>query len=308
MANYICIDGGTTNTRISLVKENEVIASLKLNIGARIGIDDKTALKNALKEGISNILKANRMIEADIKAILASGMITSELGLIELKHIYAPVGVSELHNNMETVDFPEISSVPFTFVRGVKIQSSELSECDMMRGEETEIMGIVEGAGTYILCGSHSKVVSTDNNENIIHFKTMLTGEMIWTLSQYTILKDCVDINCGELDEEYLEKGYKYSNEHGINDSLFKARVLNKLYGCNKAQTYSFFMGVVLCDEINYILSLKAEKIVVSGREQIKKAMAILLERLSEVEIFEIPENKVANSTVNGLIKVYEYN
>ena len=35
MAVYITIDGGTTNTRISLVCDSEIKDTVKLNIGAR---------------------------------------------------------------------------------------------------------------------------------------------------------------------------------------------------------------------------------------------------------------------------------
>ena len=38
MSLYITIDGGTTNTRITIVKNKKIIDTIKLNIGARIGI------------------------------------------------------------------------------------------------------------------------------------------------------------------------------------------------------------------------------------------------------------------------------
>ena len=38
MANYITIDGGTTNTRISLIKDLTITDTLKFNIGAKGGI------------------------------------------------------------------------------------------------------------------------------------------------------------------------------------------------------------------------------------------------------------------------------
>lgn len=44
MKNYITIDGGTTNTRVSLVKGEEIVKTIKLAVGARVGIDNKNCL------------------------------------------------------------------------------------------------------------------------------------------------------------------------------------------------------------------------------------------------------------------------
>ena len=41
MSNYIAIDGGTTNTRINLVKDYLVTDTVSYNIGARKGIENK---------------------------------------------------------------------------------------------------------------------------------------------------------------------------------------------------------------------------------------------------------------------------
>ena len=52
MSFYITIDGGTTNTRISLVKNKVIIDKIKLNIGARDGIENKNLLKIEIKSAI----------------------------------------------------------------------------------------------------------------------------------------------------------------------------------------------------------------------------------------------------------------
>ena len=76
MSNYIAIDGGTTNTRINLVKDYLVTDTLSYNIGARKGIENKEILQEAVKEGIEKILSGNDMTENDIERILVSGMLT----------------------------------------------------------------------------------------------------------------------------------------------------------------------------------------------------------------------------------------
>lgn len=305
--NYITIDGGTSNTRISLVKNKELVDTVKLSVGARNGINDTDELKNAVKCGIEEILQRNGNCE--IERILASGMITSEFGLYNLEHALLPMGLGDLHNAMEEVVLSDVSEIPFVFMRGVKFCGGEAHNTDIMRGEETELMGIMEkndGECLYVLPGSHSKLIKVDKDGKICEFSTMLTGEMIWALSQSTILKDAVDLNQSEINNEYLLKGASYSKEYGINEALFKCRVLKNILKADKAQVYSFFMGTVLWGEIDRIIKSDAKKIVVGGRQQIKDAMCVILKEMTDKEIVPVPQELVEKSTSIGMIKIYE--
>lgn len=311
MKRYITVDGGTTNTRVRLIEDLKIIDTVQISRGAKSGIDDKDGLKSALHKAISDILSNNHLKETDIIRILASGMITSEFGLYELPHLIAPVGVSELHDSMQEVIFNEISPIPFVFIRGVKIRSDELSYVDIMRGEETELLGLVDGNSkscVYILPGSHSKIIKTDAFGRIDYFATMLTGEMIASLSQNTILKDAVDLSLGEFDDEKLLLGYRYAGKMGLNNALFKTRVVKNVLGFSPIETYSFFIGAVLSDEINFLLSLDCDKIILGGKHQIKTATSIILNSLTEKPITVISDERVEISTSIGMIKIYEFN
>jgi len=279
---------------------------LKFPIGARAGNDQKQLYKDTIQKGIREILVKTNRQEADITRILASGMITSEFGLRELKHTTAPVGCEELHDVMEEVFLPEISVVPFVFMRGVRLRGETLETTDMMRGEETELMGIWEGEGIYILPGSHSKIIKTDASGRILDFKTMLTGEMAAALSQNTILKDAVDLAVSEIMPEYLMRGFAYCEKKGINEALFKVRILKNLFAKTPVECYSFFMGVLLCGEIHGILQEKPKKIIIGGKKQFREAIQILLKELSETEVVCLTEEQVEDSSALGMIKIYE--
>ena len=133
MAIYITVDGGTTNTRIYLVREGQITDSQKLSVGARNGSD---ALKAELKSGISEILGRNSLKPDNIDRILASGMITSEYGLLALDHALLPAGPRELQRAMHSAAFEDISPIPWSFVRGVKSLGDGLCDCDVMRGRK----------------------------------------------------------------------------------------------------------------------------------------------------------------------------
>lgn len=309
MGTYITIDGGTTSTRVHLVRDEVICDTIKLDIGARASIDEHEKYIVSIKNAVDEITLRNKV--ENIEKILASGMITCELGLCNLPHINVPAGISELHDTMYETKITDISEIPFVFVRGVKIDSEDIADFDMMRGEETELMGIVDEEYSdciYVLPGSHSKIIRTDEKGRIVSFSTMLSGEMIVSLSQGTILKDAVDLSVDKINSEYLLKGYDFAETVGINKALFKVRVLKNNFGCSKEEVYSFFIGIILCDEISNIIKDNIGTVFLGGKEQIKKAMALILREKTGKNIIELDEKIVNSSTSIGAIKIYEHN
>lgn len=310
MSNYIAIDGGTTNTRINLVTDNKIKDIMKYGVGAGKSIESKNILRDTIKNGISEILKKNNMQKSEIKRILASGMLTSEFGICKLDHIKAPVGIRELHNAMKETVLHDISDIPFVFMRGVKTDCTKLDDADMMRGEETELMGIMDnsyGDSVYILPGSHSKIIRTDKDGRITDFSTTLTGEIIAALSQHTILRDAVGLDVISLDNKCLTEGFEYCRKNGINKSAFKVRVLKNMFSKSKVEVYSFFMGVVLCGEILEIIKLNPNRVVIGGKKQIKKAMCEILSQNIKCEIVCVSDASADEAATLGMIKIFEY-
>lgn len=309
MTRYITIDGGTTNTRINLVVDRKKTDTVKLDMGVGKAAENKELYVSEIKSGLEKILSDNNLSWQDITSIIASGMITSEYGLCNLAHITCPAGLNELHESMCKVNLDDISPVPFVFIRGVKMSGSDFSCTDIMRGEETELMGILNPQYkncVYVLPGSHSKIIKTDEKGNIVSFDTMLTGEMTAVLSSNTILKDAVDLSCDGFDGEFLLKGYEYAQKEGINKALFKVRILKNVFGCTPLQTYSFFLGAVLQGEIECIKKSGADNVVLAGKAQLKKAMAYILENASKLNVCVLDETAVDSSTCIGAVRIFE--
>lgn len=307
MASYITIDGGTTNTRIRLLKEQNVIDEILLDTGAGSGTE---MLKNAIKDGLSKLCAKQAEEFSRAECILASGMLTSELGIYPLEHIKAPAGIRELHNSMAEAKIKDLSDKCFYFIRGVKTDGKILENIDMMRGEETELIGLAEKIipdCIYILPGSHSKIIETDHMGRITDFSTMLTGEMIASLSQNTILKNSFDLKNVTLNEEFLIKGFEYCKINGINKSLFKVRVIKNMLLSTADEAYSFFMGAVLHGEITHIINKNPKTVIVGGRSQIKNAMCILLKHCLKCEIRAVADEAAKIASAVGMIKIYEY-
>ena len=88
---YAVIDCGTTNTRVYIVdREGKIIASGERRVGVRNTsmTGSKDTLRNGLCEAIEEAAANAKIALKDISFAIASGMITSEIGLIlSLIHI-----------------------------------------------------------------------------------------------------------------------------------------------------------------------------------------------------------------------------
>lgn len=305
MKRYISIDGGTTNTRLSLVEDGKIIETVKFPIGARAGINDKTLLPKTVKQGIIELLSKNSLKECDIERIIASGMITSDTGLVSLPHLTLPAGIEELKKGSYETELPEISSIPFVFIRGVKSDAKSFEYTDMIRGEETEIMGFSLEDAVYMLMGSHTKLIKLEN-EKIVSSATTLTGEFIASLATGTILKDSFSLNFDDFDKAYLFGGFEYAKSFGINEALFKVRILKNLFGKTELEAYSFFLGACLSGEVDAAAKFSSRKIFIGGKRQLKRAIYELL-KASGFDAEMLSDEAVDASVVKGQIKIYEY-
>ena len=308
MNNYITIDGGTTNTRLRLVKDYLVVAESKLPVGAKDCAVGNEIYKNTIKEIIKELLIAGNMEEKDIRAIIISGMLTSELGLCNLPHIAAPAGIKELHSSMKLMDIG-ISSIPCYFIPGVKIQSENMYEIDMMRGEECEFIGISAQMAPNSVCimpGSHSKHVFSDKRNRISSFRSFLSGEMIYAFSQNTILSKSVDLSITNLDEGALLSGYDCVRKFGINRALFQTRIMDTILGNSPEALYSFFIGAMLCEEVESLTNCK-KQIYICGQRSIRKAMIFLMKNRLSISAIEIEDSASELATSRGAIKIFEY-
>ena len=303
MKYYIAIDGGTTNTRVNLVCDERVVASEKISIGAKDCIDGSEPLKQAINEKIENICLQNNLKKEKIQAVIASGMITCEYGLFTLPHIPAPAGLSELHRGMVRAE-KILGELDCYFIPGVKMLGSDALSTDMMRGEEAEIMGIytpdLSGAA-FILPGSHSKHIYLEEGR-ISSFKTMLTA-----LAGGTILKGTVRLDFKEFDTSALLSGYDAAEKLGLNDALFKVRIMKNLFKSSDLECYSFFLGAVMEAEVRSLKNSKAKMAVIGGKGQLRESFAAILRNRTSTEVITLPDEVTEQASALGAVRIFEY-
>lgn len=293
----VTIDSGTTNTRVRLWQNNIVIAQASEPVGVRDTAitGSKEKLSQAVKRCLENVLAEKGIITYDNNIIIvASGMVTSNIGLYEVPHLVTPVSREQLANSMVKQILPEIINHPIWFIPGIKNDVTEinLDNCelmDVMRGEEIEAIGVLSlldlhGPALIILPGSHSKFVKINQNNEIISSATTLAGEFIDIITQQTILSSSLNHQfASSIEEEYLLKGAQYCQKVGITRSCFSIRILDLFSQLTINQKANFLLGIVLYSDIQAIKNSQAlncnkhTKIVICGKKILRNALSILI-------------------------------
>ena len=118
---YFAVDSGTTNSRVWLMRDREVLAKKRVSVGVRnTAIDgNNRALVEGIRETILQLTRENDSHEGP-HIVIAAGMITSNLGLHEVKHVQAPAGLLELASNIQEKRFEDLKGISFYFIPGVR--------------------------------------------------------------------------------------------------------------------------------------------------------------------------------------------
>lgn len=166
------------------------------------------------------------------------------------------------------------------------------------------VSGILEAYE--INCSNIHNLQAEEFDKLIEKYKAGTDFDILSALSQNTILKDAIDLNISKANEEYLLKGFEYADRHGINEALFKVRILKNLFVRNAEEIYGYFMGVILCDEIKQVLAYSPKRVFIGGKKVIKDCEALLLRKISKAETV-VKSDDAENASALGVVKVYEY-
>ena len=322
MREYIItIDGGTTNTRCILWDRNRnKVAEESRQVGVRnTAIDgNNNRLKMAVKECLENLLHINGLEYEQISKIIASGMITSEVGIVEIPHLKAPAGLEELARAVVPVQLKEICPLPINFIPGIKnavdpVDLDNYEAMDIMRGEEVESIAVVDACFQgrpmlLVLPGSHNKFVYVNEDRKIEGCLTSVSGELLASITNDTILSKSVGhkfVNENSYDKKWLLEGYKNARKTGLGRACFSARILNLFMEKNPEKIANYILGASLQGDIMAICNSDAIKvgkdtdIVVCGKNPLKQALVDIFEFegcFGKVQSYMPPEKTTASA------------
>lgn len=297
MAYTLIVDTGTTNTRITLLDEHwHYVEQVSESVGVRnTAIDGHTGkLMEAVRSGIALVMKMHDLSAKDIARCVAYGMITSNVGLCEVPHLVAPSAPKQFHDGMVIRFFPEIAPFPIMFIPGLRNSAERarldnLNELDMMRGEETEAIGVwaqlhPQKDMMLVLPGSHNKFIPIRADGTLCGCMTSISGELIDALTYHTILSDSVER--AFLNEESYNKKMMLAGaracDSGLGRSAFMARIMRTLGDYSADDARNFLLGAVLRMDLDALERFsafhKGQTLYIAGKAPMAQALCDLFE------------------------------
>jgi len=319
----ITVDAGTTNTRAYLFdSDGQLLAAQKRAAGVRDTAADGTnrRLRAAVRECLEALPAETGTDFSHIGSIIASGMITSDLGLAEIPHIAAPCGVRELAAASRQILLANVCPVPIRFIPGVKnftgASAESLEAMDIMRGEETESCALIAryAAGKpmlLVLPGSHTKFVYVDAQGRIAGSLTTIGGELLAAITTDTILSGTVSgyVKSGEYDARAVLEGYDLARKTGLSRACFSARVAGLYLRRSAVYAANFLLGAVLQQDVYALLHggltpfAEETPVIIAGKEPFKQALSdCFLHENNNLDVTRHPEGPIPLSAAGALI------
>lgn len=293
----LSIDGGTTNTRLVLVRDGEILAAEKCGLGARNAVlDASLSYADILTEKLRAFLATTQIMP---QLAVASGMICSEAGLAVTPYIQPPASADKLAEHAVKFTLPQLPELPLWLVSGMRTlgRTDDPTETDIMRGEETELLGLCGKIGdmsraVILLPGSHFKTVFLNAYGVAEDFRTSLSGELLRAVAENTILREkLMGVYPKIPDRDRLLAGCTCAAERGVNEALFKVRIRQKFCTDTSEQLFSFLLGAVLCADVERLRKDgRGRRVLVGGSNPLRFAYAFLLRECAGLEAEEIPE------------------
>lgn len=239
----IAVDWGTTRLRAMLVDSRGAVIAERASddgIGALAAGAHEVAFERAVAGW------------PEVPAIMA-GMIGSRQGWHEAAYVPCPAAVPAIASGL--LRFVTSRGRPVAIVPGVMLRSKD-RDGDVIRGEETQIVGLVDGepayAGLAILPGTHSKW-ATIRGGAITGFQTYLTGELFTLLSRHSFLRHSVSEDGRDLaGEPDFALGVRRTASEGLPflASVFSVRVRQLLDDVAREANLAYLSGLVIGGEI----------------------------------------------------------
>ncbi|HTL08911.1 MAG TPA: 2-dehydro-3-deoxygalactonokinase [Chitinophagaceae bacterium] len=234
--------------------------------------------------------------------VLVSGMASANIGMVELPYANLPFASNGEQLLLHTIPAGAALNRDIVIISGVR------TEDDVMRGEETQLLGCMteaSGNGLFIFPGTHAKHIRVAEGM-AVHFRSFMTGELFQLMATQSMLAGSIVPN-EEADipahaaafADAVQKAQSMPLLH----SLFTTRTNQLLKAVSKEANYHYLSGLLIGAELAGIAK-ETRAITICGAislvQQYKTALALLA-----------PGTKVANvdatiATIRGQQVLYK--
>jgi 2-dehydro-3-deoxygalactonokinase len=293
---YSC-DWGTTHFRLRLVQAVGGIVLRELTSAEgvmTVAARSPTASREAAFATI--LLDAITRLGNIPAPVVISGMASSRMGWRELPYARAPLSLAKaglVSARVKAGDFD------------VHILSGLATDEDVMRGEETELIGLSRGPSwpqdpgdfLVVMPGTHSKHITVRAN-TVTSFVTFITGEAYALLGTQSTL---AFPQPAEPDDRAFTEGVETVRRLGLAAALFRVRSGVMLQRLAAEHSRSFLSGVLIGAELAAALDhMPHRQVVVAAGPQLTAPYQRALTVLGGSRACVIPPAEVAQAVVRG--------
>ena len=257
----VALDWGTSSLRAwSLDRDGAALSVTTSRDGLRaVGARAAASRMDTAQAFAQTLAELSDRLGAPGVPALACGMVGADGGWMTAGRLDLPIPAmaGALEPTMVPDASPAVGIVP-----GLKTARDATGSCDVIRGEETQVLGALARMGypadaTLILPGTHTKWLRVAGGE-IVDFATAMTGELHAALLDATILGDptrraeAAGLADTESNAEAFDSGVAHSLSHPDQPfaaRLFSARTRYLSGELAPARISSYLSGLLIGDE-----------------------------------------------------------
>jgi 2-dehydro-3-deoxygalactonokinase len=235
----IAVDwGGSSFRAFRLDAAGQVIAQRRCDQGVL-----------SCRSGFDQVL-AQQLADWDEPLVVMAGMIGSRQGWRETPYVDCPASLAQIAGGLQPLPACALPGREIWIAPGLR--STVAGRCDVMRGEETQVAGLLPDLGDAVqwicLPGTHSKLVQIEQG-CIVDFSTAMTGELFQLLREHSLLGRLMQP--GQPDEAAFDRGLDDSaGSDGLLRQLFAVRTHGLFATLPAASLASYLSGLLIGSEL----------------------------------------------------------
>jgi 2-dehydro-3-deoxygalactonokinase len=293
--SWVAVDWGTSNLRIWLMsQDSQVIAQNTSNQGMA-SLGSAAEFEQVLFECLQSLLA-----DGEILPVICCGMVGAKQGWHDVGYSTVP------HNPLQyqtPIPVPTKHSQLWVWILPGLCQ---LQPADVMRGEETQIAGVLcqhkDFSGVLCLPGTHSKWALCEAGQ-VLSFSTFMTGELFALLSQQSVLRHSV-MNDDWHDATFIQGVHDaLNNPAQFTNELFSVRARDILGSgvieFGKARLSGLLIGIELAGTREL---WQGRKVMLLGDELLQSLYKLAMDQV-KIDVVLVNATQM---TLAGLTAAYE--
>ncbi len=287
------VDWGTSSFRLWLLDaEGAVIASSRSDEG----------MMHCAKAGFAPVLGAHlAKVEAPAGTpVVICGMAGARQGWLEAPYVEVPASLEALPTQAIIIAGAknDVRILP-----GISLNDPQAP--NVMRGEETQLLGAVSESGNALVCmpGTHSKWVEIENGV-VTRFSTFMTGELFSLLTKHGILQHAVEEKAVVSSDDAAFRSALERTEvqaHAVLSGFFGVRAAQLLGLETRGDGAAHLSGLLIGGEISAARELfgKEGKVTLIASEPINALYSVALEKQG----FQVVSKDAGEASRAGLFR-----